>query len=417
MAGQYALNNLILALRSLVEIGKTPSQEVAQLLRDAVGAMSRFDRDPTRLVLIKAAAAACWRLLQRAEAWMETLPDTGMTFGGWFPSVRLPVTDAGSPTLQPSQVLVNLTSGHSMPVLGFGTHCLPLASVGTAVVAALRAGFRHIDVAGDAGHEAAVGKALTKFLSSAGAQARNELFLSARLPMGIDWRSQRAVDAALRSQLESLRVDYLDLYLLPRRADFASENLREAWYRLEALVASGGRVRSAGVAGFQGRELEVLAAIADTPPSVARQASSVFDSGPGSWEVGEKDPLEQVALLRGITVVAEGVLRGGPDGSLLGVSDGHVRHIAKALGRSPAQVLLRWAMQRGMAALPCSADEAHIREDADVFGFELLEFDMAILTNLAALAGSTPAGQHRPVWRPDVFALSRPIETQIGLVV
>lgn len=285
-------------------------------------------------------------------------------------------------------------------MLGFGTQCLAPREVGRSVRWALKAGFRHIAV--DVGAEAAVGEELARFAASA-AGTGAKVFVSLRLADGV-WQARGGTVAELlAAQLKALRLPSVDLLVLPSPGS-SPEMAAKAWREMEALHA-GGRAKALGAANFSGAELEVLMSGSRVLPDVALATHSVYASGPGAWDRAGKDIVLHVARPKGTIVSAEGVLSGGADSTPPPLEDPHVQALAEVYDTTPAQLLLRWAAQRGLAVLPCSKVRERIEQDVDVFGFEIGEFDMALLSHLAQLAETTPGHTHRPPWTADVFAL------------
>lgn len=377
---QYALNNLVMALRDAQGERAPPPGGLRTRLVEAAAALAVLDSAPGDEAAQGAAADVFRGLLEEFGPYLRSLPATRLSFAGSFRSVRIPVEGAGA--VGAGQVLLPLRSGGTMPLLGFGTQCLSASEAEGSTLAALEAGYRRLDVA--PGREAAVGRALTAFFGGDWRPRRGEVFITVRAALGAGpgLEDEDIIKTRLRAQLRALGVAYADLYLVPGRDGGVAEG---EWAASEALVESGA-ARALGAANVTGRQLEALLLAARVAPAAVLNAHSVLTPGPGSRDEGEKDAVEQVAFPRSVAALAEGVLSGGAGATWAPLQDSHVRHMAGRLGRSPAQVLLRWAMQRGMAVLPCSRAAEHIEENADVFGFELGDFEMAMLTNLGSLA-------------------------------
>ncbi|OEU92147.1 oxidoreductase [Streptomyces abyssalis] len=255
---------------------------------------------------------------------------------------------------------VTLNNGIRMPQLGFGVYQVPEDETQRVVASALEAGYRSIDTAALYRNEAGTGRALAE-----SGIPRDELFVTTKL-----WNTDQGHDAALRAFEESLAklgLDHVDLYLvhwpLPARDLYV-----ETWRALEKVYAEG-RARAIGVSNFHPAHLRRLTEETDVVPAVnqielhprlQQQELRAFDAGLGiateAWS----------PLGRG-----NGVLE-----------DPAVTAIAEKHGRTPAQVVLRWHLQLGNIVIPKSATESRIRENLDVFGFELDEEDMAAVEPL-----------------------------------
>jgi diketogulonate reductase-like aldo/keto reductase len=268
---------------------------------------------------------------------------------------------------------ITLNNGVTMPQLGFGVWQVPDAEATAAVETALEAGYRSIDTAAVYGNEEGTGKAL-----AASGLPREELFVTTKL-----WNNDQGYDRALRAfdtSLRKLGLDYVDLYLIhwpqPARGTYT-----EAWRALEKIAADG-RARAIGVSNFHAPHLERVLAEGTVVPAVN--------------QIELHPQLPQAALRalhaeHGIATEAWSPL--GQGKGLL--DDPVIGAIARRLERTPAQVVLRWHLQLGNVVIPKSVTPSRIRENADVFGFELSAAD---LSELAALDDGT---RHGP--DPDTF--------------
>ncbi|MFE9632568.1 aldo/keto reductase [Streptomyces sp. NPDC006463] len=257
-----------------------------------------------------------------------------------------------------------------MPQLGFGVWQVPDAEAERIVGAALEAGYRSVDTAAVYGNEAGTGKAV-----AASGVAREELFVTTKLWNGPsrEW-GRGEVLRAFDDSLGKLGLDYVDLYLIhwprPMRDDFVS-----IWKTFEEIAASG-RAKAVGVSNFRPADLERLAAASPLVPAVNQiELHPLFPQA----------ELRALHAERGIATEAWSPLGQGKELLTLPA----VAEIAAKHGRSTAQVVLRWHLQHGNIVIPKSATPARIRENADVFGFELDAADIAALDAL----GSGPAGR------------------------
>ena len=251
-----------------------------------------------------------------------------------------------------------LNTGTSIPQVGFGVFRAARGEeTRSAVAEALRRGYRHVDTARAYQNEADVGAALAD-----SGIPRDELFITTKL-----WNDDQGYDEALRAfdgSLELLGLDYLDLYLL--HWPVPGKRLG-SWRALERLVAEG-RLRAAGVSNFMVHHLDELLAAAEVVPAVNQ-----IEVSPFLQQRGVRDRCRE----HGILVEAYSSLTKGrrlDDPTLMGV--------ARVVGRSPAQILLRWGVQHGMVVLPKSVRPSRIVENAALFDFELAGEQMATLDAL-----------------------------------
>ncbi|KAM9762077.1 LOW QUALITY PROTEIN: aldo-keto reductase family 1 member A1-B-like [Menidia menidia] len=285
-----------------------------------------------------------------------------------------------------------LNTGSKMPLLGLGTWKSPPGKVKQAVLWALEAGYRHIDCAAVYGNEAEIGEALEEALGPHGALRREDLFLTSKL-----WNTQHRpadVEPALQKTLRDLKIKHLDLYLMhwphafrpgddpfPRGEDGALlydlTPPLETWASMEGLVG-GGQVRSIGLSNFNHRQVQEVLDHARVPPSVLQVESHPFLAQP-----------ELLGLCgeRGLVLTAYSPL-GSPDRAWRPPQEPVLLQdpLVQALGlkhhRTPAQVLLRWQVQRGVVTIPKSVTESRIRENIQIFDFQLEEEDMSSLSRL-----------------------------------
>lgn len=246
-----------------------------------------------------------------------------------------------------------LSNGVEMPVLGLGVYLSPEGEVTASSVRwAVEAGYRHIDAAAVYGNEKSVGEGIRTC-----GIPRDQIFVTSKL-WNDDMRRGREKEA-FEESLERLGLDYLDLYLIHWPVD---EHVR-AWKVLEELYASG-RVRAIGVSNYHKQHIEALADQAKIMPMVNQ-----FECHPYLAQ------RELTALCGQYSMVCESYSPlGGQGGSIL--SDPVIGAIAAARGRSAAQIVLRWHLQRGAVVLPKSNHQDRIRSNAQIFDFTLSEEEM-----------------------------------------
>lgn len=268
---------------------------------------------------------------------------------------------------------IKLNNGTLMPQLGFGVWQVPDSEAERVVGTALEAYYRSVDTAAIYGNERGTGLAL-----AASGIPRGELFVTTKLWNGPDRRWGR--DEVLRAfddSLGKLGLDHLDLYLIhwprPMRDDFLA-----IWKTFEEIAASG-RAKAVGVSNFRPADLERLTGESALVPAV------------NQIELHPLFPQEELRALhaaRGIVTEAWSPLGQGKELLTLPA----VAAIAAKHGRSAAQVVLRWHLQLGNVVIPKSVTPARIRENLDVFGFELDAADLAALDALGASAAGRRIG-------------------------
>jgi 2,5-diketo-D-gluconate reductase A len=256
---------------------------------------------------------------------------------------------------------IQLNDGFSIPQLGFGVFKVDPAATERIVADALEIGYRHIDTARIYGNEAGVGRAL-----AASGIPREELFVTTKL--WNDDQGTQSVFDAFDASLERLGLDYVDLYLIHWPSP-ANDRYVETWRAFDVLRESG-RVRSIGVSNFLVPHLERLLDETDVVPAVDQIELHPAHQQPATAGFAEE---------HGIAIEAWGPLGQGkyPLLELPEVTDAAAAH-----GVSPAQVVLRWHLQRGHIVFPKSNRRARMVENFDVFAFELDSEEMAAITAL-----------------------------------
>lgn len=253
---------------------------------------------------------------------------------------------------------ISLATGASIPQVGLGVYQSPQgAATRGAVAAALELGYRHIDTARIYGNEADVGAAI-----KAGGVARDQVFVTTKL-----WNDDHGYDAALRAlddSLARLGLDYVDLYLIHWPVP---GKRRDSWRALERAHADG-RARAIGVSNYLVPHLRELLGEAKVVPHVDQIELTPFL---------QRRDTRALCREHGIVVEAYSPLTRGER-----LSHPTVHAVARAVGRSPAQVLLRWGIQHGLVVLPKSVRRERIAENAAVFDFALDEGAMAALDGL-----------------------------------
>jgi diketogulonate reductase-like aldo/keto reductase len=269
----------------------------------------------------------------------------------------------------PDVSTLTLNNGVVMPALGLGVFQTPPDETRAAVSAALEAGYRHVDTAAAYGNERQVGEAV----HSAGLD-RSEIFLETKI-----WISDYGYDKTLHGFTKSARklgVDQIDLLILHQALPSEFDATLEAYRALETLLAEG-KVRAIGVSNFMVDHLTRLLDSASTVPAVNQiEVHPYFQQRDVQVLGAEHDILTQAwSPIGGITFY-----RDGQHSSTL--EDPVIGDIAKAYDKTPAQVMLRWHLQRGRSVIPKSTNPARIAENIDVFDFELSTEELAAIDAL-----------------------------------
>jgi methylglyoxal/glyoxal reductase len=267
---------------------------------------------------------------------------------------------------------ITLNNGVSIPRLGLGVYQSGRGrATENAVSWALDAGYRHIDTAAMYGNETEVGAALKRAIA-AGSARREEVFVTTKL-----WNSDHGYDEALRAFDASHRrlgLDQIDLFLLhwpvPQRR-------LQSWRALEHILGEG-RCRAIGVSNFMVEHLEELLRHAKVPPAVNQ-----IELHP--W--CQQRDVVAFCNAQDIAVVAYSPLTKG-----MKLGDPGLAAIAREVRRTPAQILLRWSLQKGFVTIPKSAKKERIIENAEIFDFSLGAEPMARLDRLNQ--------EHHVTWDP-----------------
>ena len=272
-----------------------------------------------------------------------------------------------------------LNNGLEIPVLGFGTwKAADGKEAYEAVLAALKAGYRHIDTAAYYQNEESVGRAIQD-----SGLSREKLFVTTKL-----WNTNHTYEeaqAALDESLKKLGLDYVDLYLIHwpnpkplREEDAWKERNAEVWRAMADMVKAG-KVRSIGVSNFLPHHLEALLKTAQIIPAVNQIRLS-----PGVYQ---KEAIE-ASRKQGILLEAW-----GPFGQGELFQNKHVKEMATRYGKTVAQLALAWSLQEGFLPLPKSVTPERIASNLDCFDFELTQEDCDYLKNLPVQAGAPDPDQ------------------------
>jgi diketogulonate reductase-like aldo/keto reductase len=265
-------------------------------------------------------------------------------------------------------------NGAAIPALGLGTWQLRGDDCSAAVKTALAAGYRHIDTAAMYGNEEAVGAGL-----KASGIGRDEVFVTTKVwyedlaPADL----RRSAEASLK-RLGLSRVDLLLIHWPNARIPIAGS------VRALCGVKRAGLAHHIGVANFTVRLLDEAVAAADEPIAANQCEYHPY--------------LDQRAVLSACRRHGVAFISYCPLGKAQVLGESAIQAIATAHGRTPAQIVLRWHLQQGVAAIPKSGNARRIAENLSVFDFELAEDEMARITELARLGGRMVAPSWSPAW-------------------
>lgn len=254
---------------------------------------------------------------------------------------------------------IQLNNGIKIPQFGLGVYLTPDGEeTVNAVKWALEAGYRHIDTAKIYGNEKSVALGI-----QASGVPREEIFLTTKL-----WNEdirQRRTKEAFEESLNRLQTDYIDLYLI----HWPAEGFEEAWIEMEKLYEAG-KIKAIGVSNFQKHHLERLEKISHIVPAVNQIESHPYFTN---------EEVIDYCLAKNIEVQVWSPL-GGTGGHLL--QDETLCRLAQKYQKTPAQIVLRWDIQRKVVVMPKSIHKDRIISNIDVFDFELSEEDMKCINKL-----------------------------------
>jgi len=345
---------------------------------------------------------ATGRILQKAGRRLPLRLRGGAVVQGT--GCSLPLRLRGGAVTASSGALEGLTlrTGSVMPAVGLGLWKTPKEASAQAVVDAVRAGYRHFDCACDYGNEREVGEGLRQAMD-AGLVTRDELWITSKL-----WNTYHAaehVEPACRKSLADLGLDYLDLYLVhfpislafvpfeeryppewihdPDAAEPAmkmvSVPMSETWTAMEGLVSSG-LSKNIGVCNMGTAAIRDLLSYATVPPAVLQVELHLYNQQPKLVRFAS----EQGIALTGFSPLGAGsyVSIGMATDQDSALTNPTVVEMASKYGRSPAQIILRWALQRGCSVVPKSTRPERLAENLELGGFLISEEDMTRLASL-----------------------------------
>ena len=257
-----------------------------------------------------------------------------------------------------SAPVIRLNSGHDLPAVGFGTYALQGDTCTKAVIAAIESGYRLIDTASFYGNEREVGEGVRK-----SGVAREEIFVQTKLYPNQYGHAAKAIDEALRK----LDIGYIDMMLLHHPAS----NDAAAYKAIEKAIQEG-KVRTAGISCYYIRETDsFLPKVSLKPELIQNEIHPFYQDSKVVEHIQKKE----------ITVQSWYPLGGrGHTGAMF--RSPVLQKIAAAHGKSAAQVILRWNLQRGVCVIPGSSNPEHIWENISIFDFALTNAEMEAIAGL-----------------------------------
>ena len=279
-----------------------------------------------------------------------------------------------------------LTMDVEIPCLGFGTYLIADGEVDAAVSEAIRVGYRHIDTAEGYQNESGVGAGIKQALESEGL-ARSDLFVTTKLwPGNPAWgqsaKTTESTVTSLDESLERLGLDYVDLYLI--HLPFERDQRLAQWRGLVELKRQG-KARAIGVSNFSVKHIEELKAAGLPMPDANQIELHPWSQKPELVRYLNENAVTPIAYSSLVPLstwrTAEGHDSAKTDQMKADgeQADASFKVMANKYGVSEAQVLLRWAIQKGYPVLPKSTNPDRIRKNADIFGFNLDNEDMAAI--------------------------------------
>ena len=271
---------------------------------------------------------------------------------------------AQAPAFDLKKGTVKLNSGHEMPILGIGTYQLSNTQAENSVYWALKAGMRLIDTARIYGNEEGVGRGIRRAIKD-GICKREEIFVTTKM-----WTSDFSNgDAAVDASLKRLDLDYIDLMILHHSQP---RNDVDAYKAMERAVKAG-KLRSIGLSNYyEPDDFDRLVKATSIKPALLQNETHPYhQSGKMKAHIAKYG-----------TVMESWFPLGGRGYTQTLFNDPTISAIAKAHGKSSAQIIIRWHLQAGNIAIPGSSNEKHIIEDASVWDFSLTNDEMSRMASI-----------------------------------
>jgi 2,5-diketo-D-gluconate reductase A len=292
-------------------------------------------------------------------------------------------------TMQIQQKYINLTNIIKMPMVGFGTYLIKDEDAQSLVHQAILSGYRHVDTAEAYSNENGVGLGIKTALEELGI-SREEMFVTTKLWPGNEaWgqvpKTYESTIESLNASLEKLKLDYVDLYLI--HAPFPKTQRLEQWKALIELKQQG-KVRAIGVSNFSQFHIEEIRAAGLHLPDANQIELHPWSQKPDLVSYLTENDISIIAYSSLVPLSNWRDVEGQASAKTEQMkvdsagSDSPFKIMAKKYGVTEAQVLLRWGIQKGYAVLPKSANKERIRQNIDLFGFEIDEMDMTAISKM-----------------------------------
>lgn len=252
---------------------------------------------------------------------------------------------------------VKLNNGIEMPMIGIGVFMLTPEQAENSVYNALKDGYRLVDTAHIYGNEEAVGRAIKR-----SGVPREEIFVTTKLWIADFANAEEEID----KMLKRMDLKYIDLLLLHHPADHD----KEAYKAMEKAVKEG-KVKSIGLSNYYEKEFAEIMKIATITPAVVQNETHIYNQGKA-----EKAYFDKYGTVLEAWYPLGGRDRYGHGGTATLFNDSTIQSLAKKYKKSPAQILLRWQLQAGNIAIPGSSNPSHIKENIEIFDFNLSNEDM-----------------------------------------
>jgi diketogulonate reductase-like aldo/keto reductase len=252
---------------------------------------------------------------------------------------------------------ITLNNNAKMPRLGFGVYKIPPGKATIdAVTWALQTGYRHIDTAKFYRNETSVGKAIR-----ASGIAREKIWVTTKL-WPLDFYN---VQKAFEASLDKLKLDYIDLYLVHWPMPGAT---KKVWRQMEAIYLTG-KVKAIGVSNYNATTLQATLDLDNIAPSVNQVRCSVFGYDKRVYELCQQT---------GVVFEAYSPLTHGKH-----LNNRYIAEMAESYGKTNPQIMLRWALQKNIVAIPKSSHEEFIKANSDIFDFVISPGDMRKLDKIS----------------------------------
>ncbi len=254
-----------------------------------------------------------------------------------------------------SQTYLTLNTGYKMPQFGIGVYMVAPSATKQNILDAFALGYRHIDTAHAYQNEREVGQAI-----NASDIPREDIFVTSKL-----WPSDYTDEKAIDKMLSRLNLDYIDLVLLHQEVG----DYKSGWKLLENAVKQG-KVRSIGLSNFESGRLEEILDMAEIQPAALQVECHPYFQ--------QAELRERIAKIG--TIIESWYPLGHGDSGLL--NEPIFSQLAEKYGKTNAQIILRWHIQAGNAVFPKTTNPVHLKENIDIFDFELNDTEMAAIKAL-----------------------------------